>query len=102
MSKHHIGNAEYAGLAKLVDARDLKSCGISLPYRFESGIRHQNLIHLNNQYIAEWSSPVARWAHNPKVRWFKSPLRNHERNQICHLDIWFFSILSDAFTGMNQ
>ena len=28
-------------------------------------------------YIAEWSSLVARRAHNPKVMWFKSHLRNH-------------------------
>ena len=27
-------------------------------------------------YIAEWSSSVARRAHNPKVMWFKSHLRN--------------------------
>ena len=28
-------------------------------------------------YIAGWSSLVARWAHNPKVVWFKSRPRNH-------------------------
>ena len=28
--------------------------------------------------IAEWSSSVARRAHNPKVMWFKSHLRNQQ------------------------
>ena len=32
---------------------------------------------LKSVHIAEWSSPVARRAHNPKVVWFKSRLRNH-------------------------
>ena len=56
-------------MAKLADARDLKSRGTNIPYRFDPGFRHQD--------IAEWSSPVARRAHNPKVMWFKSHLRNH-------------------------
>ena len=30
--------------------------------------------------IAEWSSPVARRAHNPKVMWFKSHLRNQKKS----------------------
>ena len=57
-----------AGMAELADARDLKSREIfsrtgSTP---ASGT--------NN--IAEWSSLVARRAHNPKVMRFKSHLRN--------------------------
>ena len=42
-----------------------------IPYRFDPGFRHQ--------YIAEWSSLVARRAHNPKVVWFKSCLRNQNK-----------------------
>jgi hypothetical protein len=30
------------GVAELADAQDLKSCGTYLPYRFDSGLRHQN------------------------------------------------------------
>ena len=56
-------------MAKLADARDLKSRDTRVSYRFDPGFRHH--------YIAEWSSPVARRAHNPKVKWFKSHLRNH-------------------------
>ena len=32
---------EYAGVAELADAQDLKSCGTNLPYRFDSGRRHE-------------------------------------------------------------
>ena len=31
---------DYAGVAELADAQDLKSCGTNLPYRFDSGLRH--------------------------------------------------------------
>ena len=34
---------------------------------------------LRKNNIAEWSSLVARRAHNPKVVWFKSHLRNQKR-----------------------
>ena len=57
-------------MAKLADARDLKSRDTRVSYRFDPGFRHH--------YIAEWSSPVARRAHNPKVMWFKSHLRNQQ------------------------
>ena len=30
----------YAGVAELADARDLKSRGTQIPYRFEPGFRH--------------------------------------------------------------
>ena len=30
-----------AGVAELADAQDLKSCGTYLPYRFDSGRRHE-------------------------------------------------------------
>ena len=52
-----------AGVAKLADAQDLKSCGTYLSYRFDSGLRH----HFFTLNIAGWSSLVARRAHNPKV-----------------------------------
>ena len=45
-------------MAKLADARDLKSRDTRVSYRFDPGFRH---------HIAEWSSLVARRAHNPKV-----------------------------------
>ena len=80
----------------MVDAQDLKSCGSQIPCRFKSGLRHHNYFfgeipkwlkgpvlktgRSGNRrggsnpsfsairfYIAEWSSLVARWAHNPKV-----------------------------------
>ena len=79
----------------MVDAQDLKSCGLQHPCRFKSGLRHHNLEEypslvegtgLENRevvraaqgfeslflrqfvlYIAGWSSLVARWAHNPEA-----------------------------------
>ncbi len=60
---------QFAGMAELADARDLKSRDTRVSYRFETGFRHQ--------YIAEWSSLVARRAHNPEAVRFKSHLRNH-------------------------
>ena len=51
----------FARVAELADAQDLKSCGIQPPYRFDSGLEHHQF------HIAEWSSLVARRAHNPKV-----------------------------------
>ena len=62
---------QHAGVAELADARDLKSRGTFLPYRFDSGLRHQTrfagLAIQKQLYIAGWSSLVARRAHNPKV-----------------------------------
>ena len=60
-------------MAELADARDLKSREIYFSYRFDPGFRHHN--------IAEWSSLVARRAHNPKVMRFKSHLRNQNEKQ---------------------
>ena len=37
-NQYHI---DYAGVAELADAQDLKSCGTNLPYRFDSGLRHE-------------------------------------------------------------
>ena len=64
--------SQFAGMAELADARDLKSREIfsrtgSTP---ASGTNH----------IAEWSSLVARRAHNPKVMRFKSHLRNQKNS----------------------
>ena len=64
-------------MAEQADARDLKSRGTNIPYRFDPGFRH----HCNFLNIAEWSSLVARRAHNPKVAWFKSRLRNQKQKQ---------------------
>ena len=81
-------------MAELVDAQDLKSCELQHSCRFKSDLRHQFLEEypslvegtglenrevvraaqgfespfLRQFYIAGWSSSVARWAHNPKVR----------------------------------
>lgn len=40
---HRVGTV-CAGVAELVDARDLKSRGTKLPYRFKPGFRHQSNI----------------------------------------------------------
>ena len=81
-------------VAELVDAQDLKSCGSQIPCRFKSGLRHHFYWRSTQVWlkgpvlktgrsckrrrgsnpfssasnIAGWSSLVARWAHNPKVR----------------------------------
>ena len=36
----------YAGMAELADAQDLKSCGTNLPYRFDSGCRHEEKLRI--------------------------------------------------------
>ena len=69
----------------MADARDLKSRGMRIPCRFDPGLRHQK------SDIAEWSSSVARRAHNPKVMWFKSHLRN-QKNSLHHRCEGFFVI----------
>ena len=33
-------------MAELADAQDLKSCGTNLPYRFDSGRRHEKALHM--------------------------------------------------------
>ena len=60
--------------------------GLKIPwdfisYRFDPGFRHQ--------YIAEWSSLVARRAHNPEVMRFKSLLRNH---RLVERRVFFFCL----------
>ena len=74
-------------MAELADARDLKSREIYFSYRFDPGFRHH--------HIAEWSSLVARRAHNPKVMRFKSHLRN-QKNSNHHSVVW---VLSFWFAG---
>ena len=72
----------YAGMAELADARDLKSREINFSYRFDPGFRHH--------YIAEWSSLVARRAHNPEAVRFKSHLRNQKIKQMHQHLLHFF------------
>ena len=57
-------------MAELADARDLKSREIIS--------RTGSTPASGTNYIAEWSSLVARRAHNPKVMRFKSHLRNQK------------------------
>ena len=58
----------YAGMAELADARDLKSRGMKIPYRFDPGYR---------QSISRGGAArLARRAHNPKVMRCKAHLRN--------------------------
>ena len=40
-----------AGVAELADAQDLKSCGINFPYRFDSGLRHQEMTPLDLEKV---------------------------------------------------
>ena len=78
-------------MAELADARDLKSREINFSYRFDPGFRHQF-------HIAEWSSLVARRAHNPEVMRFKSHLRNQKRKQSIGL---LFRFWNDVFRKRN-
>ena len=78
-------------MAELADARDLKSREIYFSYRFDPGFRHHS--------IAEWSSLVARRAHNPKVMRFKSHLRN-QKNSNHHTVVWVFSFLVAEIDGI--
>ena len=80
----------FAGMAELADARDLKSREIYFSYRFDPGFRHH--------YIAEWSSLAARRAHNPKVMRFKSHLRYQKRKQSNGL---LFRFWNDVFRTRN-
>ena len=59
----------HAGMAELADAWDLKSHEI---------LSRTGSTPASGTSIAEWSSLVARRAHNPKVVWFKSRLRNQD------------------------
>ena len=61
----------YAGMAELADARDLKSREI---------FSRTGSTPASGTNIAEWSSLVARRAHNPKVMRFKSHLRNQKNS----------------------
>ena len=61
----------HAAVVESADTRDLKSLGSNtVPVQVRSaapiyrGVEQSGQRH---QYIAEWSSPVARRAHNPKV-----------------------------------
>ena len=40
LNEGRIERCLYAGVAELADARDLKSRGTQIPYRFEPGFRH--------------------------------------------------------------
>ena len=79
---------KYAGMAELADARDLKSREIFS--------RTGSTPASGTIYIAEWSSLVARRAHNPKVMRFKSHLRNQMKPKLNHrFDLGFlFSLPS--------
>ena len=79
-----------AGVVELADTRDLKSRETKVSYRFKPGFRHQD--------IAEWSSLVARRAHNPKVVWFKSRLRNQNKTPKKPLFVRLFGCFSFLYT----
>ena len=49
--------------------------------------------------IAEWSSSVARRAHNPKVVWFKSRLRNQKNPLRYRCEGFFASIVVKEFSS---
>ena len=83
----------FAGMAELADARDLKSRDTRVSYRFETGFRHQ--------YIAEWSSLVARRAHNPEAVRFKSHLRNQKIKQM-HQHLLYFFVLEVTMQSLSN
>ena len=62
---------DYAGVAELADAQDLKSCGTNLPYRFDSGRRHclkveETLINTAFPLILHKGNDVLPWVEIPK------------------------------------
>ena len=87
----------YAGMAELADARDLKSREI---FSRTGSTPASGTIN-----IAEWSSLVARRAHNPKVMRFKSHLRNQKEKapltqfliRILTAYRWFSVCRTDSF-----
>ena len=83
-----------AGVAELADARDLKSRELipragSIPV---SGTKTTNLISRGR------AARLARRAHNPEVRRFKSPPRNQKRKQSIGL---LFRFWNDVFRKRN-
>ena len=77
--------SQYAGMAELADARDLKSREILS--------RTGSTPASGTIYIAEWSSLVARRAHNPKVMRFKSHLRNQRKPYYLRIVRFFLCFL---------
>ena len=62
---------DYAGVAELADAQDLKSCGTNLPYRFDSGRRHclkveETLINTAFPLFLHKGNDVLPWVEIPK------------------------------------
>ena len=72
-------------MAELADARDLKSREIFS--------RTGSTPASGTKYIAEWSSLVARRAHNPEVMRFKSHLRNQKNSSDLFRGYFFTSSL---------
>ena len=50
--KGDIERRLYAGVAELADARDLKSRGTQIPYRFEPGFRHHCIKYISRSRAA--------------------------------------------------
>ena len=86
--------SQFAGMAELADARDLKSREI---FSRTGSTPASGTIN-----IAEWSSLVARRAHNPKVMRFKSHLRN-QRNSVHHsvCRVFSFALRKWCEMGLN-
>ena len=51
LEKRIIFAPHFAGVAELVDAQDLKSCGNLFPCRFESGPRYKGQLKIKNSKI---------------------------------------------------
>ena len=74
-----------AGVAELADARDLKSREVTLvPVRPRPPAPN----------IAEWSSPVARRAHNPEVGGSNPPSATR-KEKITHRVVFFLSLIME-------
>ena len=87
----------YAGVAELADAQDLKSCGTYLPYRFDSGRRHYNIL-CYNKFYNMWAqlSWIERLATDQKVGG-SNPLAHVQR----YRQMVRHRILIPAFSGSN-
>ena len=66
----------------------------NIPYRFDPGHRHQF-------HIAEWSNPVARRAHNPKVVGSNPASATKTKRKRCECISFFLFLLRKTMTNLS-